>query len=102
MKTRRGIYLNLLESNYKITINNFTFYFSSKNYLQKFTDNVKFYIEQEQAKFIIKYGIYISLSTYFMISYYKKIEKRGFRIYDEKRQKELSENVALIDVIIMY
>lgn len=102
MKTRKGIYLNLLESDYNITLNNLTFYFSSKIYLQKFANNVKSYIDTEQAKINIKYGIYISLSSYLMLAYYKKIEKRGFRVYNEKTKREISENVALIDEIIMY
>ena len=36
MLTERGICLNLNESEYKLTLDGITFYFSSKVYLEKF------------------------------------------------------------------
>ena len=36
MKTIRGIYYNLNETEYTFDYENFTFYFSSQNYLEKF------------------------------------------------------------------
>ena len=37
-KTRNGIYYNLLESEYKLTINRITFYFSSSLHRKKFVE----------------------------------------------------------------
>lgn len=93
MKTKRGIYLKLNESEYKFSFKGLTFYFSSKKYLQKFVENLTNYIDFETEKFKVKYGININFDTLFMISLYKKIEKRGFRIYDNINKKEILENV---------
>ena len=38
----------------------------------------------------------------FMLSLYKKIEKRGFRVYDEENKKEITPSCGLITNILMY
>lgn len=102
LTTERGIFLNLNESNYKITIQGITFYFSSKVYLEKFKNKVKEYIAVETAKIYVRYKIILNLDIYFMIAFYKKIEKRGFRVYDEETKKEISERVGFINQLISY
>ena len=89
MKTTRGIYLNLKESEYYCNLKGLTFYFSSKQYLEKFINNVENYINTETMKMKVKYNIIISLDLFFMLSFYKKIEKRGFRVYDHLNKKEI-------------
>lgn len=102
MKTVRGIELKLKDSNYIYKYKGLSFYFSSKFYLNKFVDNVENYVENETIKFEMKYKIGITLEILLMIAYYKKIEKRGFRIYDEENKKELSPNVGFGIRLIMY
>lgn len=102
MLTANNICLNLNESEFKITIEGLTFYFSSNFYLNKFKNNVKNYIELETTKLLLKYEININLDLYFMISYYKKIEKRGFRIYDENAKKELTKTAGFVNQIVCY
>lgn len=102
MKTSRGIYLNLNESDYKCNIRGLTFYFSSKQYLEKFINNVENYINNETMKLKVKYNIIISIDLLLMLSFYKKIEKRGFRVYDNLNKKEITENVGLVTNILMY
>lgn len=102
MKTSRGIYLNLKESDYKCNIRELTFYFSSKQYLEKFINNVENYINNETMKLKVKYNIIISIDLFLMLAYYKKIEKRGFRVYDNLNKKEITENVGLVTNILMY
>ena len=102
MKTSRGIYLNLKESDYKCNIRGLIFYFSSKKYLEKFINNVENYITNETMKLKVKYNIIISIDLFLMLAYYKKIEKRGFRVYDNLNKKEITENVGLVTNIIMY
>ena len=47
MKTARGIYLNLFDSDYYIDINGLRFYFSSEFNKNRFNKNILTFIEQE-------------------------------------------------------
>lgn len=78
--TKNGIEFNLNKSNYKYKRGDITFYFSSKFYLDKFANNVNDYVEMESRKINAKYKVDINLILYFMVAFYKKIEKRGFLI----------------------
>lgn len=103
MKTINGIYLNLKESDYKLNYNGLIYYFSSELYMNKFKNNVKQFIVEETAKLKTKYKINIYFDTMLTIAYYKKIEKRGFRIVYKINEKEteLSEEVLLANQILM-
>lgn len=84
MKSARGIYYDLTESDYVFEINinkeNIKFYFSSIFLMKKFTNNVEYYIHNENSKLVSYYKIDIDARKLLMISYYKKIEKRGFKV----------------------
>ena len=56
------------------------FYFSSEFYLKKFMNEVEKFIDEETMKLEIRYKIPISAGIYFMFVYYKKVEKRGYRV----------------------
>lgn len=103
MKTINGIYLDLKESDYKLNYNGLIYYFSSELYMNKFKNNVKQFIVEETAKLRTKYKINIYFDTMLTIAYYKKIEKRGFRIVYKINEKEteLSEEVLLANQILM-
>lgn len=103
MKTKNGIYLNLEESEYKLNYNGLIYYFSSEFYMLKFNNNVKQFILEETSKIKSKYKINIYLDTMFAISFYKKIEKRGFRIVykENEKVKELSEDVLIANQILI-
>ena len=102
MKTVRGVYLNLYESDYFVTTQGLTFYFSSMACLERFKAKVMDYITFETERFISKYNININLDLYFMICFYKKIEKRGFRIYDEDKKHYITKNLGFINQLISY
>ena len=84
MKSVRGIYYDIKESDYytKINVNNeeIIFYFSSLFLKKKFLDNVINYVHNENLKLSIQYKIDIDATKLLILSYYKKIEKRGFRV----------------------
>lgn len=103
MKTINGIYLDLKESEYKLNYNGLIYYFSSELYMNKFKNNVKQFIVEETAKLKTKYRINIYYDTMLTIAYYKKIEKRGFRIVYKINEKEteLSKEVLLVNQILM-
>lgn len=94
MKTINDIYLDLKESDYCINLNGITFYFSSKVYAKKFKNNVHNFVESETLKLEQKYKVDISFKAYLQIVFYKKIEKRGFRI--KIFNKEFSEKDIII------
>lgn len=100
--TAKGICLNLNESEYFFNYKGLIFYFSSEFYKKKFVDNIQNYIENETFKLQIRYNINIDFDVLFMISLYKKIEKRGFRVYDEENKKEITPSCGLITNILMY
>lgn len=87
--TKSGIFLKLEESTYKLKKFDLTFYFSSLFYKEKFSKNVEKYVETENIKLANKTDCVINFAKLFAISYYNKIEKRGFRIFDNKRNKEI-------------
>lgn len=100
--TAKGICLNLNESEYFLEYADLTFYFSSEFYKKKFEEEVKNYVDSETLKLQVKYNININFDTLFMLSLYKKIEKRGFRVYDRIHDKEITPSCGLADTIIMY
>lgn len=102
MKTVRGIELKLKDSNYIYNYKGLSFYFSSKLYLNKFVDNVQNFVENESIKFEMKYKVSITMEILLMIAFYKKIEKRGFRIVDSESKKEISPNVGFGIRLLMY
>ena len=103
MKTSRGIYININESDYKLQVGDFEFYFSSTFYLEKFKQNYKNYIKNENAKINIKYHINIDLTNALLFSYYKIIEKRGFKVIDLYNNKKINEtDLTFFDKVISY
>ena len=80
MKTSKGIYLDLSESDYIFKYEGIEYYFSSVLYMEKFKKLVDSYVTEETAKLEIKYKLFIDFRVYLAISLYKRIEKRGFRI----------------------
>ena len=97
MITTRGIYLDLKESVYHFKYDRLDFYFSSEFYLNKFKEEYEEYIKSETLKLSLKYGGIFYADELLLISLYKKIEKRGFRVICNN--KELNENYH-IDILI--
>ena len=100
--TTKGICLNLNESEYYFKYKGLIFYFSSKFYRNKFANEISSFIETETFKLQVKYNLDINFDILFMLSLYKKIEKRGFRVYDEENKKEITPSCGLITNILMY
>lgn len=90
MKTMRGIYYDLEESDYIYRYRNYKFYFSSKVYLRKFKERLKNYVNVENKKFQNRLKVDIDFSHIFALDLYKKIEKRGFLVlYKDKKLQYL-------------
>lgn len=80
MKTRRGIYYNLKESEYIYDREHYRFYFSSEYNKYRFETQLEDYIKSKNEKIINNLELNIDITLIYMIEFYKKIEKRGFKI----------------------
>lgn len=74
------VYHNIDESDYEYNFKNFKFIFSSKFYIEKFKSEIYNYIKENTEKINRKYSP-IDLDEYLALDLYRKIEKRGFRVY---------------------
>lgn len=75
------VYNDIEESNYKFEYNKLTFYFSSIYLLEKFERNYIKFLKDETDKLKVKFKCKIESDEMIMLLLYKKIEKRGFRVY---------------------
>lgn len=91
MKTANGIELDIEKSEYKYLFEDYIFYFSSEFYMNKFKNEVREFILLETIKLQNKYKVKLNLTLYLAVSFYKKIEKRGFRIVHKSNSFLLSE-----------
>lgn len=92
------VYTDINKSNYKFTFKDeLTFYFSSEFYLNKFTNEFVEYLNNETIKLRIKYNCVVTADEMILLTLYRKIEKRGFRVYynNKKLSKELYYNISL-------
>lgn len=81
------VYQDLEESNYYMLCEGLKFYFSSEFNETRFLNNVDDYIKMETLKMQNRYKVKSNWSLLLAIAYYKKIEKRGFRIEDEEGKR---------------
>ena len=82
----KPVYQDIEESPFSVEYNGFTFYFSSAFYQRNFKLRLPNYIREEEFKLKNRYRIinerfFEILHEVLAISLYKKIEKRGFRVY---------------------
>ena len=98
MKSARGIYYDIKESDYytKLNVNNeeILLYFSSLFLRKKFLENVGNFIHNENLKLSLQFKIDIDATKLLILSYYKKIEKRGFRVYINDKEI-INDNLTL-------
>lgn len=100
MKTK--VYLDLDKTKYKTMYKGLIFCFSSEFYMNKFEKDNEEYIKSESLKIFCKYKISINLELYLAISFYKKIEKRGFKVIDDINKEEVTKDLLMSNIIIHY
>lgn len=84
------IYNDLNESTYIFEYDKLKFYFSSRFYLEKFTNTYSQYLKDETMKLKIKFKCNIYADEMILLHLYKLIEKRGFKVLH--RGLNISEN----------
>lgn len=80
------VYQNIEESTYNYNLGEFEFYFSSEFNLNRYDKNVMNFINTEIYKLKNRYDFkdlktIQTLKVALSLTYYKVIEKRGFRVY---------------------
>ena len=78
--TRNGIVYDLKQSTYTAHYNNITFYFSSKNHLEKFIKNLSLNRETLSYSLFKRFNLKLNIFEIYDIVLYKKVESRGFLI----------------------
>ena len=73
------------KSEYYFKVNKLTLFFSSKFNKTRFENGFIEFVNEETNKIKAKYKVDINLTNYLLLAYYKKIEKRGFKVltYDD-------------------
>lgn len=99
--TPNGVEYNLKVSPFIITINYdknvITFHFSSKMYLEKFENYLK-HIKGIQLEKMNKYtGLHLCIAEHLDINYYKSLEKRGFYIVVNNKEKNSILDIKIIN-----
>ena len=90
----RRVEYDINKSEYHIKVNSFDYYFSSVFNLKRFVNNYDYFVEEETNKLKAKYKVNIDIYDYLVMVFYKKIEKRGFKVLIHKDNDiiEVKEN----------
>lgn len=86
MEKEKIVYQNIEESPFSYKYEDYEFYFSSQFYRRNFKKRLPLYLKEETFKIKNKYKIrneefvLIFFKEFLLITLYKKIEKRGFKI----------------------
>lgn len=85
---------DISKSEYSYKYKDLIFFFSSQFNRNRFVLGFNNYVSEETNKLRVKYHVNISLENFLLVAYYKKIEKRGFRVltYKENDIIELDNN----------
>lgn len=91
LKKRINVYQDIEESPICCNYEEYEFYFSSAFYLRNFKEQLGSFLKVETLKLKNRYKIINSqfenlLKEVLLISLYKRIEKRGFRIYKNEER----------------
>ena len=81
---RSIVYNDISKSIFSHKVGDLIFYFSSEFNKRRFVDGYLYYINDEKHKIENKYNIQFDMPNLLLISYYKKIEKRGYRVINNK------------------
>lgn len=94
MISARGVYHNIEESTIHLEINNYVLYFSSDTNKGRFLGKYDEYYSKVNSK--LKKIYEMDYFPLILISLYKKVEKRGFRLY--YKNIRISEKFIRIEV----
>ena len=96
------VYNDINESEISFKYGKLKFYFSSEFYKLKFERLFLQFLKDETMKLKIKYKCNIVADEMILILLYKKIEKRGFRVYYKEvlMQEQYFVSVKINDIFV--
>lgn len=92
------IYYDLTESSYIYYYKDFELVFSSKLILNKFKKNVSAFVKERTLKLENYYKIKGNFEEMLIISYYKRVEKRGFLVFYKGQELKESKFITYVGV----
>ena len=96
--TRNGVVYNLKKSPYIVEENNIKFYFSSKNHMDKFKENLNDNRNTLAYSLYNRFKLYPIINEMYDIILYGKIETRGFLISIEGEEYVCQKSIILSGV----
>lgn len=93
---RAIVYNDINDSTFYLDVGKARLFFSSEFNKTRFLKNYKVYIEEETKKLEKKYNVKIVANYYLMFAFYKKIEKRGFRVENNVTGALVSKNCTFL------
>lgn len=101
MKSRKGIFYDLNVSEYRVTLNNITYVFSSELHRQKYNERVSENRKVFNSKLTKRYGIEIENNIMADLTLYKSVETRGYLVINGVGEKLCKETIKLDGVKVM-
>lgn len=91
------VYNNIEESPFKFEYDDLQFYFSSNYLKEKFIRQYINFIKDETIKLKVKFKNVIMCDEMILLLLYKKVEKRGFRVYykNHKLREQSAFNLVI-------
>ena len=77
----KHIYYNIEESDIELIYKDLVLYFSSDLNAKRFQNKIIDFIKNENFKLKAKYNVEVDFTEMLILSYYLKIEKRGFKVF---------------------
>ena len=96
IKTKKGIYLNIYESDYVITYKELTFYFSSRFYLNNFGEALTEYLKVVKQTLNKRWKLNFDCELFGAIILYTNIEKRGFFIKYQGKEIRSKDDICIL------
>ena len=100
MKTVNGVYLDINESDYIYELDGVAYYFSSEFNKNRFKDKVIDYVNNETMKLKNKYKVNCNFDLFFQLSFYKKIEKRGYKVVELSNNTRITKETTILNTIV--
>lgn len=101
MKSKRGVYSDIKESDYSYHFEGLTFYFSSRFYFNNFIKKIESECDSFNVNInmVYKNKFKLKMDKFALIRLYELIERRGFRIEIEGNEVDCLEKVQFVSEI---
>lgn len=96
----KNVYNIIDESPFYFDKKGLRMYFSSEFNRKRFKEAYEKFIKEENIKLNNRYNFRVDLSLPLLLSYYQRIEKRGFRIYRIEDNFRLLKDINFSSIIL--